>query len=137
MNWTCVVHGPPVGKGRPRFARAGGFVRTYTPAKTARWEDGAAQVMASRWHGAPLDCPVGLLVVAVVARPKNLRRKKDPPQRIPCTTRPDFDNYAKAAADALQRAGVVRDDAVIWSGTARKFYAALDEGPRVEVELTW
>lgn len=35
---SFTVPGTPVGKGRPRFSRAAGLVRTYTPAKTAGWE---------------------------------------------------------------------------------------------------
>jgi hypothetical protein len=33
------VYGEPVGKGRPRFAKRGNFVSTYTPQKTKTYED--------------------------------------------------------------------------------------------------
>ena len=33
------VHGEPVGKGRPKFSKVGGFVKTYTPDKTAIYEN--------------------------------------------------------------------------------------------------
>lgn len=34
-----VLEGEPVGKGRPRFSNHGGFVRVYTDAKTAEYEE--------------------------------------------------------------------------------------------------
>jgi Holliday junction resolvase RusA-like endonuclease len=34
-----MVYGEPVGKGRPRFAKRGNFVSTYTPLKTKTYED--------------------------------------------------------------------------------------------------
>jgi Holliday junction resolvase RusA-like endonuclease len=36
---TFSVEGIPVAKGRPRFTRVGGFVKTYTDKKTTDWED--------------------------------------------------------------------------------------------------
>lgn len=35
---TFTIPGTPVGKGRPKFSRAGAGVRTYTPEKTASYE---------------------------------------------------------------------------------------------------
>ena len=35
---TYLVEGNPIGKGRPRFAKRGKFVSTYTPTKTRDYE---------------------------------------------------------------------------------------------------
>lgn len=34
-----VIKGEPVGKGRPKFARQGNYVKTYTPEKTVEYEN--------------------------------------------------------------------------------------------------
>ena len=51
------VDGTPVPKGRPRFARRGKFVSTYSPKTTVDYEskvsDAAKQAMGSQ---KPLDC---------------------------------------------------------------------------------
>ena len=130
-RWTIL--GQPIGKGRPRFRRVSGHA--YTPAKTVNWESLAAEVFADGWKGAPLDCPVSLEVTAVFARPKKLMRAKDPDGRVVHVARPDLDNIEKAVADSLSKAGVLRDDSLICHSVAWKFYAAKDEGPRVEVLL--
>ena len=53
-----MVYGEPVGKGRPRFAKRGNFVSTYTPQKTKTYED-EIRMMASAAMGSsePLDTP--------------------------------------------------------------------------------
>jgi len=129
------IPGPPVGKGRPRLSTAGGFARAYTPAKTASWERAAAVLARDAYRGAPLDVPLVLVVRAVAARPKRLLRKCDPDGRIWRTTKPDADNVAKAAGDALTMAGVLRDDAFVVRFEAESLYAARTEGPCVELEL--
>lgn len=136
-SWVCVIPGQPVGKGRPRFSRAGNHVRTFTPAKTRTWEGTAAEIMMSKWPNPPLDCPLRLDVIAVFARPKRLMRKKDPDGRVPHVSKPDVDNILKAVGDSGQMAGVYRDDSTIWWANIRKYYAAKDEGPRVEIRLVW
>ena len=45
-----MVYGEPVGKGRPRFAKRGNFVSTYTPQKTKTYED-EIRMMASAAMG--------------------------------------------------------------------------------------
>lgn len=36
---SFTIPGEPQGKGRPKFARRGNFVQTYTPKKTRTYED--------------------------------------------------------------------------------------------------
>lgn len=132
-SWSWTVLGDPVGKGRPRFARQGDKVRTFTPARTASWEAMAREVFAGRWQGGPLEGCVALVVTAVFRRPKRLDRRAD--RRNPHVARPDADNVLKAVGDALEKAGVVRNDSQVVRAVVEKAYARSDEGPRVEVLL--
>ena len=55
------VEGPPQGKGRPRFRRAGNFVTTYTDQKTKTYEQ-TIKAWAQRaiGSGSPLEGPVSV-----------------------------------------------------------------------------
>ena len=104
---------------------------------SARWEDAASWGFREAWAGrSPLDEPLVLEVTALFARPKRLLWKQRPTPRQPQWGRPDADNVLKAVADALQRAGVLRDDGIISCVTVWKLYAAGDEGPGVRVVLS-
>ncbi len=50
--------------------------------------------------------------------------------------RPDLDNHVKAVLDAMQKASVLLDDALVVELEARKCYAEQGGSPRVEVTLT-
>ena len=51
MQIMFTVYGNPVAKGRPRFAKRGNFVQTYTPEKTKTYETEVA-MMAKAAMGA-------------------------------------------------------------------------------------
>ena len=53
-----------------------------------------------------------------------------------CAT-PDADNVVKAVSDALEKAGIVRNDSQIWRVSAEKWYCDPDEEARVLVRLEW
>lgn len=98
------VDGEPVGKGRPRFSRQGGFVKTYTPAKTAKWEtvvrECAVQAMGM---SEPLDGPLALSVKVWKGIPASWSKKKQKDaelNEIRPIGKPDIDNYVKAIMDA-------------------------------------
>ena len=142
---VCIIPGEPIGKGRPRVTTIGGKGRAYTPKRTRNWEMGAAELLASAYDGEPLDEPLRLDVFAFFPRPKRLDCSH---KRKPCscpdgwdmsqrhTARPDADNLAKAVCDALERAGVVRNDSVFWSVAVRKWYHRKGGRPIVRVEVT-
>lgn len=112
-------------------------MRLYTPPKTAHWEGVASTVFLSSWGRPPLDCPVELEVVALFRRPKRLVWKRRPMVRLPYVSKPDGSNVLKAAEDALEKAGVVRDDCLIWNASIACFYCSAEESPRVSVTLKW
>ena len=138
MSWSWVIPGEPIGKGRARVFRNvhTGRVHGVTPERTRDWESKAVEVFACHWDGPPLDAAVYLDVVAVFSRPKRLMRQRDPSERIPNPCRPDADNCGKAVMDAMQTAGVLRDDSQVCCVTISKAYAAKGEDPRVEVRLS-
>lgn len=135
--WGAVVPGDPVGKGRPRASTRGGHVRLYTPPRTAHWEGVASTVFHSSWGRAPLDCPVEVRVLALFRRPKRLVWKRRPMVRLPYVSKPDASNVLKAAEDALEKAGVLRDDCLIYKASIVCFYCSGEEAPQVSVTLKW
>jgi Holliday junction resolvase RusA-like endonuclease len=124
MTQTIRIPGEPVGKARPRVTSGG---HAYTPARTRAWESAAALLMMRGLAPLPAGVPLRLEVVA--HHPAPLR--KAPPAGSPCMgggRRPDLDNVIKAAADALQIAGVVPDDRQIVAVVARSVYGPPGEG---------
>lgn len=127
------VYGEPVGKGRPRFARRGNFVSTYSPQKTKTYED-EIRMMAKAAMGAsdPLETPVTVAIYIRVGIPKSFSKQKhkDALANIERPTKkPDIDNIAKCFLDAMN--GIVYlDDKQVVSLHITKEYA---ETPAVDV----
>jgi len=130
------VLGDPVAKGRPRFARRGKFVSTYSPAKTV---DYAAQVahhakiaMACR---KPLEGALRCFVLCYMPIPKSTSKKIRQAMidgEIHHTKKPDTDNLAKGILDPLN--GIAwNDDAQIIDLQCCKYYS---DNPRTEIRIT-
>jgi len=126
--------GEPVGKGRPRFATQGGFVRAYTPAKTVNWEQevatAAREAMGSH---EPLESPISLYVRVYKSIPASWSKAKKQ-QAISGVLRPvgkpDIDNYIKGIMDAGN--GILWvDDSQVCELFGIKAYGS----PRIEVTL--
>ncbi len=123
---TFEVRGAPVAKGRARIGRmANGRPIAFTPAATRKFEAvvrlNAQQAMAER---APLDGPLSVSVLAVLPIPQSWSKKKQEAARsgeVRPTSRPDVDNYAKAAIDACNEV-VFHDDAQVVDLSVRKVY---------------
>ena len=124
---TFRVDGAPVAKGRARATTIGGKARLYTPSKTRRYEDqvsiAAACAMGER---RPVEGEVTMTVTAMIAIPKSFSQKKRANAVagiIHPTTRPDADNYAKAALDGCN--GILfRDDSQVTDLIIRKRYGS-------------
>jgi Holliday junction resolvase RusA-like endonuclease len=130
------VYGDPVGKGRPRFAKRGNFVSTYTPQKTKTYED-EIRMMARAAMGSsePLDTPVTVAIyirVGIPASYSKQKRKDALAGTIKPTKKPDLDNIAKAFLDAMNEI-VYLDDKQVVGLHVTKVYA---ETPAVEVMVT-
>lgn len=133
---TITITGHPVPKGRPRFAMRGGRPRTYTDAKTSRWESDArlearARLGARRPLTGPLRLEVGIHLTIPASWP-DWKRNAALRGNIRPTGKPDLDNVLKATKDAMN--GILwLDDSQVVDITARKHYT---DAPRVTLIVT-
>ena len=125
-----VLAGVPVAKGRARMTRAG---FAYTPAHT-RKSEAALRLAASEAMGdrEPLSCAVRVTIAVFLPIPISWSAKKRLSAAqgylVP-TSRPDLDNYVKAAFDACNTI-VFRDDSQVAGLDVLKCY---DAKPRIEI----
>ena len=136
MSITFTVPGNPKAKGRPRFARRGNFVKTYTDAKTASYEDQirfyALQAMGS---AEPLESAVSVFIYIRCPIPASYSKKRSKAcieQEERPTKKPDWDNCAKIICDAMNGV-VIKDDSQIVDAYVTKKYA-MDAGVDVLVK---
>ena len=120
-HYEFFINVVPVGKGRPKFARRGKFVSTYTPAKTRQAEQtiGFALSLIIPKLGmhsllmGPLECEI----ICYIPRCKSVTKRTYP------TTKPDLDNYAKTVFDSMNGL-IYYDDSQIINAICRKRYAS-------------
>jgi len=118
----------PVAKGRPRYAKRGNFVSTYTPTKTRVYEeiikDHAVLAMGS---SEPLESPVKVNLEFGMPIPKSTPKKLLEGYlngSVKHTKKPDVDNLVKAILDAMNEV-VYLDDNQITRLTMCKKYSKL------------
>jgi Holliday junction resolvase RusA-like endonuclease len=132
---TFTVDGDPVPKGRPRFARRGQFVQTYTDAKTIDYE---TQVAMRARHAIgstkPLEGALSVFLYMRYTVPASYSKKRkeaclrgvEYPKRI------DIDNVYKSITDAMN--GIVYlDDSQIVEAHIKKVYAE-ESGANIMVQ---
>lgn len=123
---------------RHRVIHSGGraFAHNYTPKNDPVNAFKAAVQMAAAQihHGAPLAGPIEMALTFVMPRPKAMLWKSKPMPRVHDVRKPDRDNLMKSVQDALNGLLFV-DDSQICDGPVRKFIAAGDEPPHVEIEI--
>ncbi len=121
------IDGDPVPKGRPKFSSRGGFVKTYTPKKTADYESIVrAAAQAAMGPTDLLETPLGVYLYIRLPIPQSHSKKR----KEACLSgsekpikKPDIDNLAKSVLDGLN--GVIwRDDSQIVSLHVTKVYAS-------------
>jgi Holliday junction resolvase RusA-like endonuclease len=130
---TIVIGGPPTAKGRPRTTRRG-FV--YTPAKTRKFEAHGRLAAQQAMNGRPpIAVPVRAEIAINLPVPASWSgKRRDAALRgeVRPTTRPDADNYVKAALDAINEI-VVSDDSMIVEIAATKRYTRV---PQLTITIT-
>jgi Holliday junction resolvase RusA-like endonuclease len=130
---TIVIGGPPTAKGRPRMTRRG---FAYTPAKTRKYEAHGRLAAQQAMNGQPpIAVPVRAEVTIELPVPASWsakRREAALRGEIRPTSRPDADNYVKAALDTVN-AIVVADDSLVVDLVVTKKYAAV---PALTVTVT-
>lgn len=120
------IPGTPVGKGRPRFARRGNLVTTFTPEKTASYENlvkvKAEEAMVGRELISGAVAVTILLFITPPASWSNKKMLQALNHEIMPTTKPDIDNVIKGIFDAMNEI-VWNDDKQVVDVTIRKRYA--------------
>lgn len=127
------VPGKPVGKQRPRFSRQGTAVRTYTPQKTADYEN-LVRISYRAVSKQKLEGAIGATIRGYFEPPRSTSKKQRQKMlsgEIGYTKKVDADNLAKSILDALNGVAYT-DDAQVSLLLVYKAYA---ETARVEVQL--
>lgn len=114
---SFTIPGVPVAKGRPRFARRGAFVTTYSPEKTVSYEN-LVKIMASQsmQRNPPLESAVKVSVCLFISPPASWSKKKTDQalaHEIYPTSKPDIDNVIKGIFDAMNGIVFVDDKQVV------------------------
>lgn len=128
------VPGQPFGKQRPKFSRAGQYVKTYTPDKTVSYEN-LVKLMYQQAAKGRMFKDEDMLDVRIIAYyeiPKSTSKKKRKlmlEHKIRPAKKPDWDNIGKIVCDSLNKVAY-HDDAAVVDAQVRKFYA---EQPKVDV----
>lgn len=150
------ILGDPQGKARPRFARRGEFVSTYTPSTTQKYEEliryCALKVRQKNGITKPISADISLGIRAYFKIPKTYSKKRKERclngEERP-SKKPDSDNIAKIVLDGLNpkmkvdhvqhkaicvHEGLYRDDKQVVSLKVDKYYS---DKPRVEITAKW
>lgn len=129
-----IVPGKPIAQNRPRFARRGEHVATYSDQKQKK--DLTVLLLKMQIAGIkdrmPLEGPLELEMTFAFAVPKGDSKKKRAAKEsgtVKHAIKPDLDNLEKFYLDCMN--GIVfKDDAQVWKLTGKKVYSAR---PRVEI----
>lgn len=130
------VPGKPFGKQRPKFSRAGQYVKTYTPDETTSYENWVRLMYSNAAKGRmfPDGAMLDVRIIAYYEVPKSVSKKKRKEMlehRIRPTKKPDWDNIGKIICDSLNLVAY-HDDSAVVDAQVRKFYS---ENPRVDVTI--
>lgn len=130
-----IISGNPVAKRRPRFARRGKFVMTYSDQETEEgrflWE------VKQQTKQLPIEGPIKISCIFYMPRPKSHygtgknadKLKLNAP--IFHTKKKDLDNLLKFCYDCLN--GIAwKDDSQVVESMAKKLYS---DNPRTEIKI--
>ena len=117
-----------IGKQRPRFAKFGKYVHTYTPKKTKTFENIIASEAYRAINGATPYFTGAVeveIIINVLPPPTKIKSKANKllfeTGNMPLTTKPDIDNCIKAIFDAMNKI-IFKDDSQVVSLIAKKQY---------------
>ena len=129
MNCCFEVEGKIKGKGRPRFAKYGNFVKTYTPSETASYENLIKlqfRISCGDWYS---EMPLKMKLTAIQSIIKSATKKGKAMMlsgELRPTKKPDADNIIKIICDALN--GIAyKDDTQIVEIEFKKVYGELEK----------
>jgi len=101
MRICLTIPGEPKAKGRPRFYRAGKFVRAVTPEMTVKYEQHVKNCAMLQAQGQMLHGPLHARIAFFFDLPKSKWKKRETVKRQWHTGKPDWDNLGKAICDSL------------------------------------
>ena len=131
MQITFKIIGNPHAKGRPRFSRAGAFVKTYTDAETKAYEKLVA-FFAKQAMGLsePLKTALEAYLYFSIPIPKSYSKKRTEAclSGLERPMKKDLDNLCKSVLDGMNKI-VYEDDGQIVALHCTKYYGE----PFVEV----
>ena len=110
---TFQVEGIPAPQGSKRYVGHGRMIESSKKLKP--WRDKLIQELSASYTGQPLDEPIQVTAAFFMPKPKRPRFPE------PAVT-PDADKLARAVGDALQYAGVIKDDSRITQWHITKQY---------------
>ena len=119
------VEGNPVPKGRPRFARRGKFVSTYSPKTTVDYET-LVSTSAKKAMGSsePLGTPLAAYIYITLPIPASYSKKRTAAclsgEERP-TKRSDIDNYCKAIFDGMNGIVYVDDSQIVSLHSTKRY----------------
>ena len=132
------VLGKPIGKGRPRFSKAG---HTYTPPETKAYEKKVQKVAWATMKHNKLEVSnrrINMIINCYFEIPKSYGKKKTQECQVGIIIppRPDIDNVGKAVCDACNKV-VYYDDCQIWCLSMTKRFCDEGQAPHVHVKIQW
>ena len=136
-----VIYHPPVfipgdipAHPRPRVGRKG----AYYPEKYREFQHMSNFVLRTQWKGRePINNAIELEILFLCTKPKSKIRKTTAAERMPkCRSRQDLDNQIKSVLDALQAAGVIKNDNLVYSIAAEAWYAGTQEKIETKISIT-
>jgi crossover junction endodeoxyribonuclease RusA len=134
VRWhTFDVYGEPVPQGSKRAivhrTTQKPVVIESAGARLKSWRQAVVDEARRALHDAPpLEGPVTVFITFFLRMPKR------PRHALPIT-RPDADKLARSCLDALQAAGMFRDDAQVTSLTVKKRYVGTTDPPRAYIAI--
>ena len=129
-----VIEGKIKGKGRPRFSKYGKYVKAYTPADTASYENLIKlqfRISCGDWYS---ELPLKMKITAIHGIVKSATKKDKAKMlsgELKPTKKPDADNIVKVICDALNGIAYKDDTQVVELGMS-KIYG---EQEKVIVEI--
>ncbi len=125
-----IIPGKPIAKHRPRFARRGKFVVTYSDQETEEgrflWE------LKNQWKQEPLEGPIQVRAFFYMPIPASAPKKQKAQMELvepPHIKKPDLDNCVKFLKDCCNQV-IWHDDSQVCRLYASKAYSAK---PRTEM----
>ena len=134
MSCYFEIEGKIKGKGRPRFSHYGKFVKAYTPADTASYENLIKlqfRISCGDWYS---ELPLKMKITAIHGIVKSASKKATAKMlsgELKPTKKPDADNIVKIICDALNQVAY-KDDTQVVELELKKVYG---EQEKVIVEI--